>query len=65
VEALRAEGRTVLLHCVQAQSRTPTVAAMYGARLTGRTASESLRDVRRVLPHASPNSAFRAELDRH
>ena len=33
VDALRAEGRTVLLHCVQAQSRTPTVAALYGSRV--------------------------------
>lgn len=65
VAALRAEGRTVLLHCVQAQSRTPTVGALYGARLTGRTASESLRGVLRVLPQAHPNPAFRAELDRH
>ncbi len=64
VEALRAEGRTVLLHCVQAQSRTPTVAALYGVRLTGRTAAETLREVRRVLPRAEPNAAFRAELGR-
>ena len=35
VEQLRREGRTVLIHCVQAQSRTPTVAALYGARLRG------------------------------
>ena len=64
VEALRAQGRTVLLHCVQAQSRTPTVAALYGARLTGRPAAESLRPVLRVLPRAHPNAAFRAELER-
>ena len=35
VERLRAEGRTVLLHCVGAYSRTPTVAALYGARRSG------------------------------
>jgi hypothetical protein len=64
VAALRAEGRTVLLHCVQAHSRTPTVAALYGARLTERSAGESLGDVLRVLPHAYPNSALRAELER-
>jgi ADP-ribosyl-[dinitrogen reductase] hydrolase len=29
---LRREGRTVLLHCVQAQSRTPAIAALYGMR---------------------------------
>ncbi len=34
VERFRAEGKTVLLHCVRAESRTPTVAALYGC--TGR-----------------------------
>ena len=43
VAQLRREGRTVLIHCVQAQSRTPTVAALYGARLRGYAASASLR----------------------
>lgn len=32
IEQLRNEGRTVLLHCVACQSRTPTVAALYAAR---------------------------------
>ena len=35
IEQLRNEGRTVLVHCVAAQSRTPTVAALYGARRQG------------------------------
>ncbi len=30
LRSLRAVGKTVLLHCVQARSRTPTVAALYG-----------------------------------
>ena len=64
VEALRADGRTVLLHCVQAQSRTPAVAALYGARLTARTPTEALADIVEVLPNASPNRGFRAALDR-
>ncbi|HZW44577.1 MAG TPA: ADP-ribosylglycohydrolase family protein [Dermatophilaceae bacterium] len=64
VEALRAEGRTVLLHCVQAQSRTPAVAALYGARLTGRTPTDALDDIAGVLPKASLNSGFRAALMR-
>jgi protein-tyrosine phosphatase len=64
VEALRAEGRTVFLHCVQAQSRTPAVAALYGARLTGRTPTEVLADIVEVLPDASPNNGFRAALTR-
>jgi ADP-ribosyl-[dinitrogen reductase] hydrolase len=32
IEQLRDQGRTVLVPCVAAQSRTPTVAALYGAR---------------------------------
>lgn len=64
VEALRADGRTVLLHCVQAQSRTPAVAALYGARLTGRTPTEALADIVEALPNANPNSGFRAALMR-
>jgi ADP-ribosyl-[dinitrogen reductase] hydrolase len=64
VEALRAEGKTVLLHCVQAQSRTPTVAAVYGARLTGRTPNDALADITAVLPKAHPNRGLRAALER-
>ena len=64
VTALRADGKTVLLHCVQAQSRTPAVAALYGARLTGRTPTDALADILDVLPHANPNSALRAALKR-
>ena len=64
VEALRAEGRTVLLHCVQAQSRTPTVAALHGARVTGRPAAEVLVDVQHVLPGAHPNSRLRTVVKR-
>ena len=58
------EGRTVLLHCVQAQSRTPTVAALYGARVTGRPAAECLAEVQRVLPGAHPNRAFLRVVER-
>jgi ADP-ribosylglycohydrolase len=58
VERFRAEGKTVLLHCVRAESRTPTVAALYGARVAGITSLESLEDVRRVLPGANPNGLF-------
>ena len=64
VAALRDEGRTVLLHCVQAQSRTPAVAALYGARLTDRTPTEALADIEAVLPYAHPNAALQAALER-
>lgn len=62
VAAMRAEGRTVLLHCVQAHSRTPTVAALYGIRLRGVSAEQALADVCAVLPAANPNRAFREAL---
>jgi ADP-ribosyl-[dinitrogen reductase] hydrolase len=58
VSALRAEGRTVLLHCVAAQSRTPTVAALYGAHVAGITPEEALAAVQAVLPQAHPNRTF-------
>ena len=62
VERFRAEGKTVLLHCVGAESRTPTVAALYGVHAAGVTLLESLEHVRRVQPNAHPNPAFREVL---
>lgn len=58
VECFRAEGKRVLLHCVRAESRTPTVAAFYGARAVGISPLEALADVQRVLPDALPNPLF-------
>ncbi|MGO4192993.1 ADP-ribosylglycohydrolase family protein [Arthrobacter sp. YAF17] len=58
VERFRAEGKTVLLHCVRAESRTPTVAALYGAAVVGTSPLEALEDVRRVLRGANPNDLF-------
>jgi ADP-ribosyl-[dinitrogen reductase] hydrolase len=58
IEHLRNEGRTVLLHCVAAQSRTPTVAALYGARRQGLSGKAALRSVASKLPDADPNSDF-------
>ncbi|HEX8508237.1 MAG TPA: ADP-ribosylglycohydrolase family protein [Propionibacteriaceae bacterium] len=64
VAELRAEGKTVLLHCVQAHSRTPAVAALYASRLTGRSVADCLQEIQRVLPSAGPNASLRAALDR-
>ena len=64
IEQLRREGHTVLVHCVGAYSRTPTVAALYGARLRNISVDDALRDVMTALPGAQPNSAFRAALRR-
>jgi ADP-ribosylglycohydrolase/protein-tyrosine phosphatase len=64
IEQLRVEGRTVLVHCVGAYSRTPTIGALYGARLRNISADEALRDIQAVLPGAHPNHAFRKALRR-
>ena len=64
IEQLRAQGRTVFVHCVQAYSRTPTIGALYGARKRGVGSDQALRDVVAVLPGANPNRDFRAALHR-
>lgn len=64
IEQLRSEGRTVLVHCVAAYSRTPTVGALYGARARGIDIDQALRDVVAALPGANPNRAFREALRR-
>ncbi|MBE1548117.1 ADP-ribosylglycohydrolase [Mycobacterium sp. OAS707] len=64
IEEFRREGRTVLVHCVGAYSRTPTVAALYGARLRNVDTEKALHDVTAVLPGAHPNRAFREALRR-
>lgn len=64
VAALRAEGKTVLLHCVQAQSRTPTVGALYSALYRGVPAEVAWSEVVAALPAARPNRAFRSAYER-
>ncbi|OBK97657.1 ADP-ribosylglycohydrolase family protein [Mycobacterium sp. 1165178.9] len=64
IEQLRAKGRTVFVHCVQAYSRTPTIGAVYGARKEGVGVDQALRDVVAVLPGANPNAEFCAALRR-
>lgn len=48
VRGLRAEGKRVLLHCVAAEQRTPSVAVAYGL-LLGHSVADARRDVRKVL----------------
>ncbi|WP_062516816.1 ADP-ribosylglycohydrolase family protein [Demequina gelatinilytica] len=62
VAALRANGKRVYLHCVAAQSRTPTVAALYATRHLGVEPERALAEVMAALPAANPNEAFRAYL---
>ena len=64
IEQLRAEGRTVLVHCFGAYSRTPTIGALYGAHVRGVNGRTALADVLAVLPDADPNPAFRRALNR-
>ncbi|HUS23012.1 MAG TPA: ADP-ribosylglycohydrolase family protein, partial [Aeromicrobium sp.] len=60
----RDEGRPVLVHCVRAESRTPTVAAAYLCDRFGLSGSDALARVREVLPGARPNAGFRSALER-
>jgi ADP-ribosyl-[dinitrogen reductase] hydrolase len=64
IESLRAEGRTVLVHCRGAYSRTPMLGALYGARRRGVSGAEALADVLARLPGGNSNSTFRAALNR-
>lgn len=64
VERLRAQGHTVLLHCVAAYSRTPALGALYGMRLRGVSADKAIRAVCERLGDANPNPAFREALRR-
>ena len=64
IEKLREEGRTVLLHCAACQSRTPTLAALYGARKNSISGWAALDEVTAILPDAYPNADFQAALRR-
>ena len=59
----RQDGETVLLHCVAAHSRTPTVAARYGA-LIGHPQHRALQEVCAALPDANPNPHLVTALNR-
>ncbi len=58
VEKLRGEGRTVFLHCAAGQSRTPTVGAVYGARIGGGSAAEELQRLTALIPDAHVGPHF-------
>lgn len=64
VAALRTEGRQVLIHCVQARSRTPAVGALYAARHRGQPFDQALSDIEGVLPLARPNPSYLRSLRR-
>ena len=52
VAALRAERKRVLLHCVAAQQRTPSVALAYAVRHLGREPGSAAYDLRETVPGA-------------
>lgn len=62
--AMRAEGHAVLVHCVQAASRTPTLAIAHATLNLGIPLEQATSDVRAVLPAANPNEAFETALER-
>ncbi|MFN8108177.1 MAG: ADP-ribosylglycohydrolase family protein [Nocardioidaceae bacterium] len=53
--SLRDQGHRVFLHCVAAQSRTPTVAARIGV-LEGAPLETAIREVKSALPKARPQA---------
>jgi ADP-ribosyl-[dinitrogen reductase] hydrolase len=64
IQDLRADRHIVLVHCVAAYSRTPTIGALYAMRRGGAGPGAALSSVISALPEADPNDAFRAALDR-
>lgn len=54
----------MFVHCVQAESRTPTVAAAFLAERLGISGRAALQRVRSCLPGARPNSGFTAAVER-
>jgi ADP-ribosylglycohydrolase/protein-tyrosine phosphatase len=58
VRDLRAEGKTVYVHCVFAHTRTPLAAAAYGALITDGDPTAALARVTAVLPSAQPRRSL-------
>lgn len=58
VKQLRDEGHQVYLHCVQAHSRTPSVALTYAVRELGHDLATANQAVKEALPYSSPNPRF-------
>lgn len=64
VAALRTEGRTVFLHCVEARSRTAAVATLYAARHRGVALDDAWSGVRDTLPGFAPQPFLRDAVGR-
>lgn len=59
VAELRAQGKTVLLHCYAAHSRTPSTAAAYSVLHKGVPAKKALKEICAVLPAGNPQPFLR------
>ncbi|WP_222271807.1 ADP-ribosylglycohydrolase family protein [Modestobacter marinus] len=65
IDALRAEGRPVLVHCFAGQSRTGLVLRAWLRRTRGMSAAEATAYVRERWPHLNEwNASFTAALER-
>jgi ADP-ribosylglycohydrolase len=60
----RTAGKTVFVHCVKAESRTPAVAAAFLAQRDQLSGVAALERIRAVLPDSRPNPGFTAALTR-
>jgi hypothetical protein len=58
VKQLRDQGHKVFLHCVQSQSRTPSVAITYAVKHLGMKFDDAYAEVMTALPEAEPNPRF-------
>jgi hypothetical protein len=58
IALLRRKGRRVFVHCVRAESRTPTVAMTWLMRHHGRSFDQALAEVQTALPAANPHPAL-------
>ncbi len=59
VHQFRAEGKRVLVHCVQAQNRTPVVGAQYSVTEFGVAPDDAVTSMREVLPGCLRTAALR------
>ena len=58
IATLEGEGKSVLVHCVAAESRTPAVGAAYLAHRDGISGTDALLRIARVLPGAIVRPVF-------
>ena len=62
IDAARASGGVVFVHCFAGRSRAVTVAAAWLIRAQGLSLDQALAHIRAVRPSAAPNSGFLKQL---